>query len=169
MQRTRRLGMTAIALTCCAAVLAVVAVVAATQEQESRVAPADLPPAALEALKRLSGGAPWTELTTEVENGVRCYEGSWQGPEGIVEAEVTEVGDVLEIGEMMPAEKAPPGVRAALLAAAGKDATIHRVEKKTVFFYEAHIQDGKTLRTVVVTPDGRLHHDADDGGDDDED
>jgi len=81
---------------------------------EREVTEAEVPPAALAALKKLAGAAAFTEFAEEVEHGRKFYEGSWKGPDGNVDAVVTPTGDVVEIEEILPPEKIPAGDRLGL-------------------------------------------------------
>lgn len=139
---------------------------AAAQEQEKSVKEAEVPPAALAALKALAGTAALTEFSQEIEHGHTFYEGSWKGPNGNVDGLVTEGGDVVEIEESVPADKVPAGIRGALEKDAGKDAQIH-FEKKTVYLYEAHYKKDGKHHEVVMTPDGRPAHGEEEDGDED--
>ncbi len=128
-----------------------------SEEQERRVTEKEVPPAALAALKKLAGTAAITEFSEEIEHGHKFYEGSWKGPDGDVDALVTESGDLVEIEEIIAADKAPAAVRAAIDKLAGKDAK-PTFEKKTMVMYEAHFtKDGKG-HEIMVTPDGRHTH-----------
>jgi len=135
------------------------------EESERRVQEAEVPPAALAALKQLSGGAPLTEFSEEIEHGSKFYEGSWKGPDGNVDGLVTEAGDVVEIEESIPAEKVPATVRSAVEKEAGQGATIH-YEKKTFIAYEAHFKKDGKGRELMVTPDGRRTHEEGEGDED---
>lgn len=126
-------------------------------EQERAVTEKEVPEVALAALKKLSGGAAFTEFAEEIEHGQKYFEGSWKGPDGNVDALVTEAGDVVEIEEKLPATKIPAGVRAAAEKTAGKDASMS-FERKTVYMYEIHYKkDGKT-HEAIFTADGRTFH-----------
>lgn len=129
-------------------------------EQERQVKEAEVPVAALTALKKLAGSATITEFAEEIEHGHKFYEGSWKGPDGNVDGLVTETGDVVEIEEMIPAGRVPAAVRAALEKEVGKDATI-KFEMKTVFVYEAHFKKDQKERETVLTPDGRRYRRGD--------
>lgn len=116
------------------------------EDYEKKVKEAEVPAPALAALKKLAGGAAFTEFAEEVEHGVKYFEGSWKGPDGNVDALVTESGDVVEIEESMPAGKVPAAVRAAAEKAGGKDGTF---ERKTLYLYEIHFKkDGKTHELI---------------------
>ncbi len=130
---------------------------AAGGDQERKITEKDVPPAALAALKKLAGAAAITEFAEEIEHGHKFYEGSWKGPDGNVDALVTESGDLVEIEETIAADKVPAAVRAATAKDAGKDAK-PTFEKKTMVLYEAHYtKDGKE-HEAVLTPDGRRWH-----------
>jgi hypothetical protein len=133
----------------------------AAQEQERKVKEAEVAPAALTALKKLAGSAALTEFSEEIEDGHKFYEGSWKSADGNVDALVTETGDLVEIEEIIPAEKAPAAVRAAAEKEAGKDAKI-TFEKKTMVLYELHFKKGEKGREIILTPDGRPYEE--DGG-----
>ena len=139
-------------------------------EQERSVKESEVPPAALAALRKLAGGAAFTEFAEEIEHGHKFYEGSWKGPDGNVDALVTEGGDLVEIEESAPAEKVPAPARAEAQKEAGKGAKLEW-EKKTMLLYEVHYKkDGKS-REMILTPDGRRFHEEGDDkpGDEDKD
>lgn len=137
--------------------------------KERKIKAADVPKAALEALKKLAAGAEITEFEMEVENGVTLYEGTWKGPRGEFEAEVTAQGDVVEMEEPISAEVLPKVILEAVRKTAGSDAKLH-AEKKTVIYYEVEFtKDGKR-HEVCYTAAGRVAGDeADDDDDDDDD
>ncbi|MFH0983347.1 MAG: hypothetical protein V2A79_17650 [Planctomycetota bacterium] len=132
------------------------------EEQERKVKEAEVPPAALAALKKLAGGATLTEFAEEIEHGHKFYEGSWKGPDGNVDGLVTETGDVVEIEESIPPDKVPAAARAAVEKEAGKDATA-KYERKTFFVYEAHFKKDGKGREIIFTPDGRRYHEEGEG------
>lgn len=144
----------------------------APAESERKVKEAEVPAAALAALKKLAGSATITEFAEEVEHGHKYYEGSWKGPEGNVDGLVTEGGDVVEIEESVAADKVPGGPRAAVEKEAGKGATV-AWERKTVYFYEAHYKkDGKGHELVFSAEGMPFHEEGGEGkkgGDDDDD
>ena len=126
-------------------------------EQERSIKEAQVPAAPLAALKKLAGAAALTEFAEEVEHGHKFYEGSWKGPDGNVDALVTEVGDLVELEEVVPADKVPAPARAEAEKEAGKDAKV-MWEKKTFIMYEVHFKkDGKN-HEIILTPDGRRFH-----------
>lgn len=129
----------------------------AAGEQERTVQEAEVPKAALAALKTLAGTAAIKELAEEIEHGHKFYEGSWNGPNGNVDALVTESGDLVEIEESFPADKVPSAVRAEAQKAAGKDAAL-TFEKKTIVMYEVHFKKDGKGQELILTPDAR-HHD----------
>lgn len=123
-------------------------------EQERKVKEAEVPAAALAALKKAAGGAPFTEFAEEIEHGHTFYEGTFKGTDGEVDALVTAEGDLVEIEESIAAEKAPAAVRAPAEKAAGADAKLH-FEKKTMILYEVHFRKDGKGREMILTPDGR--------------
>lgn len=138
------------------------------QEQERQVKEAEVPPAALAALKKLAGGAALTEFAEEIEHGIKYYEGSWKGPDGNVDALVTEAGDLVELEERVPADKVPGGVRSAVEKEAGKDAKTSW-ERKTLYLYEAHFKKDGKGRELLYTADGRRFREESDGDGDEDD
>jgi len=169
MARRLRLGLTTAATICLVCGwLALAKDTDPNEESERKVKESEVPAVALEALRTLAAGAPFTEFAEEVEHGHKFYEGSWKGKDGNVDGLVTETGDVVEIEEMLPAASAPAAVRAELSKAAGQDATFE-IERKTLFVYEGHFtKAGKTVE-MLLTPDGRPYHEEGHGGDHDED
>lgn len=135
------------------------------KESERSVEEAEVPAAALAALKKLAGGTAITEFAEEIEHGHKFYEGSWKGPDGNIDGLVTEAGDVVELEETVAAAKVPAGVRAAMEKEAGAGAALV-YERKTVYFYEAHFKKDGKGREVIMTADARVFHEE--GGDDDE-
>jgi hypothetical protein len=137
------------------------------KEQERSVKEAEVPAAALAALKKLAGGAAFTEFAEEIEHGHTFYEGSWKGPDGNVDALVTAAGDVVEIEEIIPAEKVPGAVREMAAKEAGKDAKV-TYERKTLYLYEIKFKKDGKGREMLFTADGRRTHEEDDGDEDEE-
>lgn len=125
-------------------------------DHERKVKEAEVPRAALEALRKAAQNAAFTEFAEEVEHGHKFYEGSYKGPNGNVDVVVTESGDLVVIEEIVPADGVPAAVRAALEKAAGKDAK-PTWEKKTVVMYEVHFRKEGKSKELVFTPDGRQH------------
>ena len=142
---------------------------AGSEDQERKVNEAEVPKPALEALKKLADKTPLTEFAEEVEHGHKFYEGSWTGPTGNVDALVTESGDLVEIEEVVPADKVPAAVRTEVEKEAGKDAKV-TFEKKTMVLYEVHFKKGDKEHEILFTPDGRrTHEDGEKAGEKDED
>ena len=169
MTRRIRFGLTAAATICLVCgLLALAKDTDPNEESERKVKESEVPAAALDALRTLAAGAPFTEFAEEVEHGHRFYEGSWKGKDGNVDGLVTESGDVVEIEEMMLAASVPAAVRAELSKAAGKDAQVE-VERKTLFVYEGHFSKGGKNVEMLLTPDGRRYYEEGQGGDRDED
>ncbi len=170
--------------TCCVGCTALVVVLGALLafaqndpkggDYEKQIKESEVPKAALDTLKKLAGGAPFTEFAEEVEHGQKYYEGSWKTADGNVDGLVTETGDVVEIEESIPAAKVPNGAKTAIEKTAGKDTTVH-FERKTVYLFEAHFKSDGKGREIIVTADGREFHEdcgkegqKEDGDDDDE-
>ncbi len=127
------------------------------QESERKVQESEVPAPALAALKKLSGGAAIHEYAEEIEHGHKFYEGSWKSADGHVDGLVTEAGDVVEIEEGIPSEKAPASVRAAFKKTAGNDTPV-KIERKTFFVYEGHFKKDGKGHEVIFTPDGRRYY-----------
>jgi hypothetical protein len=137
----------------CAA--AYVAQAAKTGESERKVTAAEVPEAALAALKKLARRAEITEFAEEIELGSTFYEGSWKNRSGAnVDVLVTKTGDLVEIEEEIPAKRVPRAVLRAARKAAGKDAEL-ACEKKTMILYEIKFQKDDGRHELLLTPDGR--------------
>lgn len=133
-------------------------------EQERSVKEAEVPKAALDALKKLAASNTLTEFAEEIEHGVTYYEGSWKGPNGKVDALVTAHGDLVELEEVISVGTVPKVVLESAQAAAGKDSKLF-VEKKTVIFYEVKYRKGNHKHEVVYSADGREHEHEEEGVD----
>jgi uncharacterized membrane protein YkoI len=125
------------------------------KETERQVTAAELPKAALAALKKLAAGAKITEFAEEVEHGHTFYEGSFKAPSGAkMDVLVTPTGDLVEIEQQVAAEEVPATVLAAARKAAGKKAPL-AFEKKTMLLYEVKFSKGDRRHELLLTPDGR--------------
>lgn len=124
------------------------------EEQERKIEEKDVPKAALDALKKLAGGAAITEFSEEIEHGSKFYEGAWKGSHGKIEMLVTVDGDLVEVEETVFGDSVPKAVMAAAEKAAGKGAELC-FEKKTLILYEAKFKKGDSKHELVLTPDGR--------------
>jgi len=135
--------------------VAYVAQAAKGGEAERKVTAAEVPAAALEALKKLARRAEITEFAEEIEFGHTFYEGSWKNRSGAnVDVLVTETGDLVEIEEEMPTNKVPAAVRKAARKAAGSGVEL-ACEKKTMILYEIKFQKDDARHELLLTPDGR--------------
>jgi hypothetical protein len=145
-------------------------------EAERTVTAAEVPAAALAALKKLAAGAEITEFAEEMEHGSTFYEGSWKSPSGAnMDVLVTPTGDLVEIEEEVSGDKVPAAVLKAAKKAAGRGAEL-AFEKKTMILYEAKFQKAKKQRELLLTPDGRRFEEKankgkteDEEGDDEDD
>ncbi len=125
------------------------------KETEREVTEAEVPKAALAALKKLAAGAKITEFAEEVEHGHTFYEGSWKAPSGKnMDVLVTPTGDLVEIEEQVASEDVPAAVLAVAQKAAGKKAPL-AFEKKTMLLYEVKFSKGDRRHELLLTPDGR--------------
>ncbi|HUU94471.1 MAG TPA: PepSY-like domain-containing protein [Phycisphaerae bacterium] len=147
------------------------------KEYEREVTEAEVPPAALAALKKLAAGAKITEFAEEIEHGSTFYEGSWKTAAGSnVDALVTSAGDLVEIEEQVAPDQVPAAILAAVRKLSGQDAPLF-CEKKTMILYEVKFRKGDRRHELLLTPDGRRVEeeiergkgDKDDDEDDDED
>ena len=131
-----------------------------------------MPEPARKALLELAGGAKIIEVERDREHGVLVYEAKWVKNGTQHEAAVTAEGALLELEEIIPVEKAPAAVQAAIAKHFPANAKVV-VEKKTIIVYEAEARiDGKE-KELLVFPTGKVHeqedHDDDDHDDDDND
>ena len=125
------------------------------QEVERQVTEAEVPAAALAALKKLAAGAEITEFAEEIEHGSTFYEGSWKNPAGAnVDVVVTPTGDLVEIEEQVSTDQVPAATLKAARKAAGKKAKL-AFEKKTMILYEVKFQKGDLGYELLLSPDGR--------------
>ncbi|HKQ49734.1 MAG TPA: PepSY-like domain-containing protein [Phycisphaerae bacterium] len=127
-----------------------------------------VPAAARRALEMQAGGAKFTEIEREVEHGVTVYEAEWMDHGTEHEASVSADGELLEVEENVPMDKAPAAVREAIGKHFGAGTKVV-IEKTTVVYYEVEAKvDGKE-KELYFSPTGRLHgEESDDGGDGDE-
>jgi hypothetical protein len=126
----------------------------AQAEAERAVKAAEVPAAALAALRKMSAGAEITAFAEETEQGHTFYEGSWKGPSGAnVDVLVTPTGDLVEIEEEVGADQVPAAVLAAARKAAGKEVKLG-LEKKTMVLYEAKFQRGGVSHELLLNPVG---------------
>jgi hypothetical protein len=124
-------------------------------EAERKVTEADIPAAALAALKKLAAGAEITEFAEEVEFGHTFYEGSWKSASGAnMDVLVTPTGDLMEIEEQLSIDNVPAAALKVARKAAGKETELAS-EKKTMILYEFRFQKGGTEQELILTPDGR--------------
>jgi len=125
------------------------------EETERKITEAEVPAAALAALKKLAAGAEIIEFTEEIEYGHTFYEGTWKNPAGAnVDVLVTPTGDLVEIEEQISTDKVPAAALKAAQKAAGKDVEL-AFEKKTMILYEVKFQKGDVGHELLLTPDGR--------------
>ncbi len=127
-----------------------------------------VPEPARAALLELAGGAKIVKAEHEREHGVLVYEAEWVKNGTKHEAAVTADGTLIEIEEIIPVDRAPAAVRAAITKHFGGNAKVV-VEKKMIVVYEVEVRiDGKE-RELLVFPTGRVHEDSDDDHEDDDD
>ncbi len=125
-------------------------------QHERQITEAQVPEAALAALKKLAAGAKFTGFAEEVEYGSTFYEGSWKTPSGAnMDVLVTPTGALVEIEEQINTDKVPAEVLNVVREAAGKDTEL-MFEKKTTIQYEVKFGKDEHGREMLLTPDGRL-------------
>ncbi len=124
-------------------------------EAEREVTEAQVPAAALAALKKLAAGAKITDFAEEIEYGHTFYEGSWKPPSrGKMDVLVTPTGDLVEIEERVGTDQVPAAVLKAARKAANKGAQL-AFEKKTMILYEVKFRKADGRHELLLTPDGR--------------
>jgi hypothetical protein len=135
---------------------------------EAEIAEADVPPAALAALRELAGGQPFTEFEREDRGAYVAYEAEWRA--GGVEAEATVLADGTVLGterDLTSAQVAelPAGVRARI-ARLQKQGYRVEVAQRTFILYELDAArmsddddnangDEEEELELLVRPDGR--------------
>lgn len=135
---------------------------------DRKIKEADVPPAALAALRKLAGDASITEYEEETENGHTYYEGSWTTGDGRdTEGVVTADGGVIEVEEEVGTDGVPAAVREAFAKLAGADAK-GSFERTIVYYYEVEYRANGQSREVRFTADGRRAGEENDDDDDDE-
>lgn len=135
---------------------------------ERRVKEADVPAAALSAIKKLSGATPLAEFEEETKNGQKIYEAEWRTAGGHMEAAVTEAGDLIEQEESVAGDAVPKAAVAAAQATAG-DKTPLRWVKKTFVVYEVQFKKDNKHHEVLLNAAGQSSGCDDEDGDDDDD
>ena len=127
-----------------------------------------VPQPARGALLKLAGGAKIIKAERENERGILVYEAEWVVNGTKHEAAVTTDGALIETEEIVPLERLPEAVRAAIAKHFPANAEL-TVEKKMIVVYEVEATiDGKE-REVIVFPTGSVRQEHDDDDDDDED
>ena len=138
------------------------------EDDEDDLTIEQVPEPARAALLKLAGGAKIIKAERDKEHGAVIYEAEWTTGDTQCEAAVTADGTLVETAEIIPAEKAPAAVRAAIAKhfAAGAKLT---VEKKMIVVYEVEAKaDGKKTELIVL-PTGQVHDEDDDHHDKDND
>ncbi|MFN0138392.1 MAG: hypothetical protein ACKVS9_19990 [Phycisphaerae bacterium] len=137
-------------------------------DTERVIKEAEVPAAALAALKKLAGGNAISEFSEETEHGMKVYEASWKNGDVEMEAEATEAGEILEIEESVAADRVPAAVRTAAEKEAGAGVKIS-YERTTIYVYEINYRKDNKGHEATITPDGRVSHEQDDNADGDDD
>ena len=138
------------------------------EDDEDELPVGQVPEPARAALMKLAGGAKIVNFERDQEHGAVVYEAEWVANGTKHEAAVTEDGALLEIEEIIPVEKAPAAVRAAIAKHFPPNAKVI-VEKTMIVVYEAEARiDGKE-KEIIIFPTGRVQEEAGDDDDDDDD
>ncbi len=135
--------------------------------QEEEVTLDQVPEPARAALLTLAGDAKITKAEREKEDGILVFEAAWVTDGTKHEATVTADGTLIETEEIIPAEKAPAAVRAAIATHFGADAKVV-VEKKMIVLYEVEGKIKGEEEELLVFPTGRVIKERDDDEDDDD-
>ncbi|MCK4660286.1 MAG: PepSY-like domain-containing protein [Phycisphaerae bacterium] len=136
-------------------------------DDEDDITVDQIPGPARKALQQLAGGAKLLKAEREKEHGVLVYEAEWSVSGVKHEAAVTADGTLLETEQIIPVEKAPAAVRAAIAKHFGANVKVV-VEKMMIVVYEVEARiDGKE-KELLISPTGRVCE-GDDSNDDDDD
>ena len=127
----------------------------------------EVPEPARGALVKLAGGAKIIKAEREKEHGVLVYEAEWVVNGTQHEAAVTADGTLIETEEIVPVEKLPAAVRAAIAKHFPANAKV-TVEKKMIVVYEVEAKVDGREKELLVFPTGRVHEEPDDHHDDDD-
>ena len=123
-------------------------------EKAVKIQEAQVPPAALAAIKKIAGTAKIDEFKEKTKHDQKIYKAEWKGAEGEMEVAVTATGDLLATEEPVMADKVPAAVKAAAEKEAGPGAKIE-FEKKTVILYEAKFKKGDKEEELKICPTGK--------------
>lgn len=137
------------------------------EDDENDIAIDQVPEPARTALITLAGNAQITRAEREKENGILVYEAAWVTNGTKHEAAVTADGTLIEMEEILAAEKAPASVRAAIATHFGANAKVV-VEKKMIVVYEVDGRINGEQDELLVLPTGRVIDEPDDDGDEDD-
>lgn len=137
-------------------------------DDEDDITVDQIPGPARRALQQLAGDAKILKAEREKEHGVLVYEAEWIVSGVKHEAAVTADGTLLKTEQIIPAEKAPAAVRAAIAKHFGANANVV-VEKKMIVVYEVEAEVNGEEKELLVFPTGRVHEDDDDDEDDNHD
>ena len=137
-------------------------------DDEDDITVDQIPAPARKALQQLAGGAEIVKAEREKEHGVLVYEAEWVANGTKHEAAVTADGAVIEIEEIVPVEKAPAAVRAAIAKHFPANVKV-TVEKKMIVVYEVEARIDGREKELLVFPTERVHEEDDDDEDDDHD
>jgi hypothetical protein len=121
---------------------------------ERGIPEAQVPPAALAAIKKMAGMAKIDQFEEKMKHDAKIYKAEWKTPEGEMEVVVTAAGDLLATEEPVMADKVPAAVRMAAENEAGAGAKIE-YEKKTIIVYEAKFKKGDKEEEVKICPTGK--------------
>lgn len=136
----------------------VLTVAAFAEEQEKKIARADLPPAVEKTVAAQSQGATVKGFSQEKENGQTFYEAEMTVNGHSKDVLIDATGAIAEVEEQVALDSLPASVRDGLQAKAGKG-KITKVESITkhdkLVAYEAKVNTGGKKSEVQVGPDGK--------------
>jgi len=140
------------------AVLAMMPIFAASQNQEKKIKRSQLPPAVEKMVVEQSQGATVRGFSREKENGKTFYEAEWMVNGHNKDVLMDVDGSVVEVEEQIPTESLTPIVRNGLQAKAGTGQIV-KVEtltkKGNLVAYEAQILTNGKPSEVQIGPDGK--------------
>ncbi len=152
----------------CVGLLSTVALVGlAAALDEVKISLDQVPGPARAALVKYAGGAMFTKLEREKDDGVMVFEAAWSVNGVEYEASVLSDGTLLQTEETIPAASAPPGVRSAIGQHFPAGAVVV-VEKKLIVVYELEAKINGIEKEIQVFPTGKVVDDHDDDSDEDD-
>jgi uncharacterized membrane protein YkoI len=140
------------------AVLAALAVAAASSAQEKKIKRSDLPPVVEQTVAAQSSGATIRGFSQETENGQTYYEAEMMVDGHSKDVLIDAKGAVVEVEEEVAIDTLPAAVKAGLVAKAGvgKILKVESIKKHDkLVAYEAKVNSNGKRSEVQVGPDGK--------------